>query len=178
MKRDLNELAEQVHEANKNWWIDLETGERKERNIGELLMLAVSELAEALEGERKDLMDDHLPHRKMAEVEMADFVIRLLDMAGGFNLDLNQSASYSTLPFENKAECLLKLTAHCLTIYEYITHHKMAEWDVYRAIRTAEFYCEKFGYDLWSAFDEKMEYNKNRKDHSLEHRKSEGGKKF
>ena len=35
-------------------------------------MLIVSEIAEAMEGERKDLMDDKLPHRKMAEVELAD----------------------------------------------------------------------------------------------------------
>jgi NTP pyrophosphatase (non-canonical NTP hydrolase) len=84
----LNALAARVHEANAKWWIDLETGARVERNVGELLMLAVSELAEALEGHRKNLMDDKLPHRTMFEVEIADCVIRLLDMAGGLQLDL------------------------------------------------------------------------------------------
>ena len=39
-------------------------------------MLTISEIAEAMEGERKNLMDDHLPHRKMAEVEIADAYIR------------------------------------------------------------------------------------------------------
>lgn len=48
----------------------------------------VSEVAEAMEGARKDLMDDHLPNRKMEEVELTDAVIRILDYAGGFNLDL------------------------------------------------------------------------------------------
>ncbi|XUM19805.1 hypothetical protein ACRAVF_19255 [Bradyrhizobium oligotrophicum S58] len=38
-------------------------------------MLIVSEIAEAMEGERKSLMDDHLPHRKMVEVELADTLI-------------------------------------------------------------------------------------------------------
>ena len=44
----LNALATRCHEANKTWWIDLATGQYKERNVGELLMLCVSELAEAL----------------------------------------------------------------------------------------------------------------------------------
>jgi len=51
-------------------------------------MLMVSEIAEAMEGERKDLMDDKLPHRKMAEVELADTLIRIFDYAGGFGYDV------------------------------------------------------------------------------------------
>jgi len=33
-------------------------------------------------------MDDHLPHRKMEEVEMADAIIRILHLAGRFEYDL------------------------------------------------------------------------------------------
>ena len=84
----LNDAALRVDEANRNWWIDLDTGQPLQRNVGELLMLATSELAEALEGHRKNLMDDKLPHRKMFEVEIADCVIRLLDIAAGMGLDL------------------------------------------------------------------------------------------
>lgn len=84
----LEVLAARVHVANEKWWIDLTTGERLQRNVGELLMLATSELAEALEGHRKNLMDDKLPHRSMFEVEIADCLIRLLDIAGGMKLDL------------------------------------------------------------------------------------------
>ena len=51
-------------------------------------MLIVSEVAEAMEGERKNLMDDKLPHRKMAEVELVDAMIRIFDYAGGFDYDL------------------------------------------------------------------------------------------
>lgn len=86
---NLNDYADECHEANIKWWISIEDGVTKlNRNKGELLMLIVSELAEAMEGERKNLMDDKLPHRKMAEVELADALIRIFDYAGAFGYDL------------------------------------------------------------------------------------------
>lgn len=79
-----------VYGLNKHagWWTDLDTGEPKERNDGELICLMHSELSEALEAHRKNLMDDKLPHRKGVEVELADTVIRILDYCGGRGLDL------------------------------------------------------------------------------------------
>lgn len=85
---NLNDYASEVHKANAKWWVDLETGEPLKRNVGELLMLCTSELAEAMEGHRKNLQDDKLPHRKMFEVELADCVIRILDICAGMGLDL------------------------------------------------------------------------------------------
>jgi GH18 family chitinase len=41
-----------------------------------------------MEGERKNLMDDKLPHRRMAEVELVDAIIRIFDYAGAFGYDL------------------------------------------------------------------------------------------
>lgn len=70
------------------WWNDIRTGDRLQRNKGELLCLIHSEISEAMEGERKNLMDDKLPHRRMAEVELADAVIRILDYAGAFGYDI------------------------------------------------------------------------------------------
>lgn len=78
----LNALRDEVHSAQLKWWTT-------PRNRGELIMLMVTELAEAFEGERKQLMDDKLPHRRMAEVELADAIIRILDYAGGFGYDLD-----------------------------------------------------------------------------------------
>ena len=52
------------------------------------LCLIHSEVSEAMEGHRKGLMDDKLPHRPMIEVELADAVIRIADLAGALGLDL------------------------------------------------------------------------------------------
>lgn len=73
------------------WWHDVKTGESITANpycFSNKLMLTVSELSEAMEGDRKNLPDDKLPHRPMREVELADAVIRIFDLAGGFGLDL------------------------------------------------------------------------------------------
>ena len=95
---NLNEYASLCHEANKKWWHDIDTGQPIKRNKGELLALIHSEISEALEGERKDLMDDKLPHRKMAEVELADALIRILDYAAGFGYDIS-GAVYEKLQY-------------------------------------------------------------------------------
>lgn len=74
--------------AKAGWYHDPKTGALKDRNVGEMLMLIVSEISEAMEGHRKSLKDDKLPHRKMIEVELADAVIRICDLAGYLDLDL------------------------------------------------------------------------------------------
>ena len=70
------------------WWHDVDTGEPLERNKGEMLCLIHSEVSEMMEGERKGLNDDHLPHRPMPEVEGADVAIRLGDYMKGHGYDL------------------------------------------------------------------------------------------
>lgn len=84
----LNELCQIVHKANEKWWIDLDTGKPLQRNVGEMLCLVHSEISEALEGHRKTLKDDKLPNRSMFEVELADAIIRIFDIAAGLKLDL------------------------------------------------------------------------------------------
>lgn len=73
------------------WWRDIHTGEdlHGKKNVPTLLMLIVSEIAEAMEGDRKNLMDEHLPAFKSIEVELADAVIRIFDMAGGMHLNVS-----------------------------------------------------------------------------------------
>src|SRR6185312_4834615 len=86
----VNLITKVSHDASlaAGWWHDLKTGELIEPNIGEKLCLVHSEISEAMEGARKNLMDDKLPHRKMIEVELADAVIRIGDLCGRLGLDL------------------------------------------------------------------------------------------
>lgn len=84
----INNLCDIVHKANEKWWIDLDSGLPLKRNVPEMLMLVVSELAEAMEGHRKSLKDDKLPWRSMFEVELADALIRIFDISAGLGLDL------------------------------------------------------------------------------------------
>lgn len=90
-------LANQVHADNvaAGWWTDLKTGEdlHGKRNIPEMLMLIVSEIAEGMEGHRKKLMDDKLPHRPMLRVELIDAVIRILDLLGSQDNDIHPAGT-------------------------------------------------------------------------------------
>ncbi len=111
-KTAINDLAMIVHRANISWWEDPRTGHPKERNVGEMLMLAVSELAEAMEGHRKKLKDDKLPHREMLEVEIVDCIIRLLDLGEGLRLDLGgafvEKMAYNAQRADHKPENRIK----------------------------------------------------------------------
>lgn len=97
----VKQLQKTCHKASLDagWWIDPETGldlGAEVRNgtrfgkalVAEKLCLTHSEISEAMEGHRRDSMDDHLPNRKMIEVELADAYIRIADLAGLLDLDL------------------------------------------------------------------------------------------
>lgn len=94
------------------WYTDKKTGEQFEPNKGERIALMHSELSEALEGIRKGLMDDKLPHRKMEEVELADTIIRILDYAGFYGFDLGgaiiEKLEYNAKREDHKFENRLK----------------------------------------------------------------------
>jgi NTP pyrophosphatase (non-canonical NTP hydrolase) len=108
----LNAMAKFCHERNATWWHDPATGEKLTRNKGEMICLMHSELSEMMEAERKDLMDDKLPHRKGAEVEAADLLIRLFDYAGAHDLDLDgaveEKMAYNANRADHKPENRLK----------------------------------------------------------------------
>lgn len=82
--KPLNQLAKEIYEANKAKGFWPEEG----RNVGECLMLMVTELAEGMEAHRKGLPDDHLPQYSGLTVELADCLIRILDFCGAHGVDI------------------------------------------------------------------------------------------
>jgi len=84
----INQVVAASHEASTQagWWDGVDINDPYV--VACKLMLTVSELSEAMEGDRKNLMDDKLPHRKMIEVELGDALLRICDLAGELELNL------------------------------------------------------------------------------------------
>lgn len=60
-------------------------------NFGEKVALIHSELSEALEAHRKNIKSDHIPEYHGVEEELADAMIRILDLAGKHNVRLGEA---------------------------------------------------------------------------------------
>lgn len=106
MIKELNNFSSQIHSDNKKkgfWDHPIERGTR--------LMLVVSELGEAVEADRKGKHADINSFEKWKKVlgydeaftkfvkdtyedEIADAIIRLLDLAGGENIDIGKHVEY------------------------------------------------------------------------------------
>lgn len=105
---EIKKIAQEIHQNNveKGFWEDKQT-----KNVGEVLMLCVSELSEALEAHRKNKFANLVQfnqdrqstpfHENSATIqafkdnikdtfedEIADTVIRLIDLCEGFGIDL------------------------------------------------------------------------------------------
>ena len=106
-----NILMNACHEASSaaGWW---HTEGQDIRNnpycFSNKLCLIHSEISEAMEGDRKGLMDDKLPHRPMREVELADAAIRIFDLAGAYRMDIGgaiaEKLAYNAQRDDHKAE--------------------------------------------------------------------------
>ena len=102
----LNKLAETIHQGNK------ERGfYENPKELGTLLMLVTSELGEALEAHRRGFMGNKLALESMVENgfdeltfkkhikdsvhdEISDAMIRLLDLCGYMNLDIESHIDF------------------------------------------------------------------------------------
>lgn len=177
---NMNKLALEIYEQNKavGWWDD------PNRCVFQTLQLVSTEIAEATEGERKNLMDDHLPSRKMGEVELADALIRVLDLAGRYNwayipsVDINYMLEkVDSIGGKHLAlNCdLCKLTE---VIFNNTESHELVDRLYSSLVNGILFVGVYQNYDVMGAVTEKLTYNKQRSDHKRENRAAEHGKKF
>lgn len=182
---DLNEYAKKIYKQNCDvgWW------DNCDRCIFETLQLVSTEVAECTEGERKDLMDDHLPRRKMAEVELADTLIRVLDLGWHLGLNFNGIKTNTLKSYANKwcnksnsiGKQHLGINSDLLSFsHSYDDAEEFREvglkYDI--LICSILLVAKNSGYDIIGAMDEKLEYNKTRSDHKRENREKANGKKF
>ena len=177
---DINNLSKEVFTWAKSvgWWDDMD------RCPFQTLQLVSTEIAEATEGERKNLMDDKLPHRPMGEVELADVVVRIVDMAGRYGWtydnDIYPDFYYGTGTVGAMHLTLNKLVTVMADIIKMVgcEPNLTLNFKYSTLIINCYLIAEKQGYDLDGAIVEKVEFNRHRADHKRENRKLENGKNF
>lgn len=170
---DLNVLSKEVYEANKaKGFHDSEATNEK------LLMLVITELSEAVEADRVNLranIPDYVNSisnttvssdntsrfhtlfiKDTVEDELADAVIRLLDLAGLRGYNVNR--------FLIKAPVMDKLFAE--NIFKITTEICYFRWSMEErvnfAILNIEELCKELQIDLWLHVELKLRYNKTR----------------
>jgi len=106
------QLTDICHSASVSagWWTNRDGTSFKDNPLAfsNKLCLIHSEISEAMEADRKGLMDDKLPHRSGVEVELADAVIRIFDLAGAYSLDLGsaiaEKMAFNAIRLDHKPE--------------------------------------------------------------------------
>ena len=125
LRENVDFLVETCHDASRNagWWhdlkLDIDLREEACRGsrfgkalVAEKLCLIHSEVSEAMEGHRKDMVDEKLPEFDAITVELADACIRIFDLAGALGLHLGDAlaakmaynATREDHKIENRAE--------------------------------------------------------------------------
>ena len=104
--RVLDAMCKRIHADNvaAGWWDQADNP----LVVPVKLFMAVSECCEAMEGDRRTLMDDKLTDEKMIAVELADVLIRVFDLCGflGVNVGtlLAKKAAFNATREDHKPE--------------------------------------------------------------------------
>jgi hypothetical protein len=179
MNIDFDKLSKSIYANNVKvgWW------EGEQSCIFQKIQMTSTEIAEATEGVRKNLMDDKLPHRKMEEVELADTLIRVLDLGG--RMDLSYVVSWietEWCDYKNSVG-MQHLGINKALIQFADGVYKDMPAPILNASYSHIINCilkvaSNRDYDIMPAMHEKMEFNAARADHKLENRAKENGKGF
>lgn len=182
---EIIERSKQIHELNQKWWVDLQTGERLNRNVGEIICLIHSEISEYWHGCKTMVRDTHLITRAMWQVELADALIRVFDFLGGTNRYDHVNRAYA-----DAYEWATMKKFESESVWTADAHELLSDWMeaerkgresnelIAKFIAFVEVNCDDVNLDIDQVIDEKLEYNKHRADHQPENRNEEGGKKW
>jgi hypothetical protein len=202
--KGLDRLAVDVHKDNvaAGWWTNLKEGTRHDmletRNRGEMLMLCVTELDEAIDAHDQGARDDKLPQYLGLHVELADCAIRLLDLIGA---EQRRAGKQPLVTYYHAYGAITVASAHVefrqdwrgieFAILRIIGALSKALDEGYRRERVAlaRFYltlalfriialCAIEDIPLFEIIEAKREFNRTRADHKIENRMAEGGKKL
>lgn len=175
----INKLSEKIYQQNveMGWWDD------PDRCVYQTLQLVSTEVSEATEGSRKNLMDDHLPQYKMEVVELADAMIRMLDFGGRYELTYTPTGAESPIMGREVSAGANHLginLALCDFVKAWFLEKEKETLDTfYSAVIDMILNCAaNRGYNIALALNDKLSYNSRRPDHKKENREKTGGKKF
>lgn len=195
--RHLNTAAAEAHllALQAGWWTIIEGPDagtlmspaQRAALVRTKLLLTVSEVIEGMEAHRKGLNDDKLPWRTGLEVELADAVIRIFDLAGAMQWDLG----HMIVHLEEESDADEDVPGILMTVVEHVSlaaHYYKRDWkwnslpgvesQLGMALLCIFRLCRLYKYDLGGAIVEKLAYNALRADHKIENRQAQGGKAY
>jgi NTP pyrophosphatase (non-canonical NTP hydrolase) len=179
MEKTMNfkQLQTEIHEHNKSvgWWDNVDQFTKITK-----LMLTVTEIAEATEGDRKNLMDDKVPTREMLEVELADVMIRTLDLGGYMNFCIDPHITNRMQRvvegYQNNIPVPVMLFFIVCDVVDYARDQSESRYSQLLACIAATAVC--LDLDLEGAMKDKREYNATRADHKRSNRVKSHGKTY
>lgn len=176
---DLIDLQTKIHRQNieKGWWDE-------HRSFSKLTNLNISEVSEAVEADRKDLMDDKLKAYKGVPVEAADGCIRGFDVLASLDNESYEASDMAIAVIKNNptdVDYLLAFSSWCFSIaWEFAELKKApnaAKQYIVDAVNALFEVIMIYGHNPVDLMLEKIEFNATRPDHQRENRQGLVGQK-